>query len=763
MYGKADKIPNKGPSTNDFTNGYKQKLDSLKNYDDTSIKKEISNIKTEQVTQNNNISNLQKENEELKEENKHLKEDLNGLPSGTFSGENIDITDSAEMRCELNIRGNSKQKTSTQGKNRLDLRDATYMVSDVNVIKNGSTLTLNGTMNTSGNLLNTVGDMYSFVYLGKFKIGTYRFSKFIISGKYSKNESIGVGSFACYIRKKDKELLGEILGSASNREGVTITLKEETDLYIQIFCNAGAIFDNYVIGFQLEEGSTTTDLEEFKPNMPSLDYPSEIACCGDNVNLLNISSSNETVIRILDDEATISYDNEIVKVTRKVINHSNAQTGIFYAFNTKEGKEYTVTPIFSSAGVVNVRVFKDNTNTTVLSGNITSGESYTFIAEQGQYWLRFWISNNFVGESILYAKVVEGREATPYSPYGQGCINEVICNKNISNIEKFDVSGGIGLTYPKIIQGLKENTEYTLSFYKSRIIGTTISNTSLHGCRQIHFYHNEKKLSEYTYNSPVSNFSSGNRKFEIKINTPSKCNKIICYFDNSNGDNNVNTMVYDIQLEEGTATDYKEHKSQTYTIPTQQPFRAIENTRDTFIKKNNKWYERHYSSRYVFTGNEEWRKHESIKNNAYYLNPLSNPIKDMMKKPTNNKEALPLYSNRFIYKSTEDIAFSNIEGISISVLGDIYIGTTLSGISSLDELKTYLQQNKTYFDFLLQTPTDIECTEEQNKILDKIENEAKTYKNITHVYSIDKVSSNAEITYKKDLETLFSNALTKEV
>ncbi len=714
MYGKADKIPNKGPSTNDFTNGYKQKLDSLKNYDDTSIKKEISNIKTEQVTQNNNISNLQKENEELKEENKHLKEDLNGLPSGTVSGENIDITDSAEMRfSEFNVRGNSRQESN---------------------LYNGELE--RGSINDEGEVDATN------------RVRTTKYTEIKESTKITINAD-GIEQYALVFYNTNYEL---------------ITISSFVDLGIETEMVANARYIKAILKKSDNSDINVTDIANFViGNTPSPDYPSEVESCGDNVNLLNISSNNETVIRILDDEATISYDNEVVKVTRKVINHSNAQTGIFYAFNTKEGKEYTVTPIFSSAGVVNVRVFKDNTNTTVLSGNITSGESYTFIAEQGQYWLRFWISNNFVGESILYAKVVEGREATPYSPYGQGCINEVICNKNISNIEKFDVSGGIGLTYPKIIQGLRENTEYTLSFYKSRIIGTTISNTSLHGCRQIHFYHNEKKLSEYTYNSPVSNFSSGNRKFEIKINTPSKCNKIICYFDNSNGDNNVNTMVYDIQLEEGIATDYKEHKSQTYTIPTQQPFRALGNTRDTFVKKNNKWYERHYSSRYVFTGNEEWRKHESIKNNAYYLNPLSNPIKDMMKKPTNNKEALPLYSNRFIHKSTEDIAFSNIEGISISVLGDIYIGTTLSGISSLDELKTYLQQNKTYLDFLLQTPTDIECTEEQNKILDKIENEAKTYKNITHVYSIDKVSSNAEITYKKDLETLFSNALTKEV
>ncbi len=712
MYGKADKIPNKGPSTNDFTNGYKQKLDSLKNYDDTSIKKEISNIKTEQVTQNNNISNLQKENEELKEENKHLKEDLNGLPSGTVSGENIDITDSAEMRfSEFNVRGNSRQESN---------------------LYNGELE--RGSINDEGEVDATN------------RVRTTKYTEIKESTKITINAD-GIEQYALVFYNTNYEL---------------ITISSFVDLGIETEMVANARYIKAILKKSDNSDINVTDIANFViGNTPSPDYPSEVESCGDNVNLLNISSNNETVIRILDDEATISYDNEVVKVTRNVINHSNAQTGIFYAFKTEKGKEYTVSPVFSSVGTANVRVYKDNTNTTGLSGNITSGDSYTFIAEQGQYWLRFWISANFVGNSILYAKVVEGRDAKKYSSYGQGCINEVICNRNelcsgweqgAINIDTgIDVGANNAIRTSDFIR-VMPNVEY----YISRTIATLYNTYCFYDINK-NFIGTQNAEGMFTSSLNTKNMQANNYEQVFTIN-----NVQVAYMKIFDVSNNLNTK-YLLQRNTIVDKDYISSEFQTHTIPTQQPFRAIENTRDTFIKKNNKWYERHYSSRYVFTGNEEWRKHESIKNNAYYLNPLSNPIKDMMKKPTNNKEALPLYSNRFIYKSTEDIAFSNIEGISISVLGDIYIGTTLSGISSLDELKTYLQQNKTYFDFLLQTPTDIECTEEQNKILDKIENEAKTYKNITHVYSIDKVSSNAEITYKKDLETLFSNALTKEV
>lgn len=55
IFEKQDKIAGKSLSTNDFTNGYKTKLDNLENYDDTEVKQDITNIKQQQTTQNTNI------------------------------------------------------------------------------------------------------------------------------------------------------------------------------------------------------------------------------------------------------------------------------------------------------------------------------------------------------------------------------------------------------------------------------------------------------------------------------------------------------------------------------------------------------------------------------------------------------------------------------------------------------------------------------------------------------------------------------------
>ena len=44
---KVDKVQGKGLSTNDFTNAYKTKLDSLNNYDDTTVKQDITELQTD--------------------------------------------------------------------------------------------------------------------------------------------------------------------------------------------------------------------------------------------------------------------------------------------------------------------------------------------------------------------------------------------------------------------------------------------------------------------------------------------------------------------------------------------------------------------------------------------------------------------------------------------------------------------------------------------------------------------------------------------
>ena len=86
IFEKQDKIVGKALSTNDFTNQYKNKLDSLKNYDDTEIKNNIEDIQIAQIKQDSNIQYLQTQNTKLKSENERLREDIKSLPKSSTKG-----------------------------------------------------------------------------------------------------------------------------------------------------------------------------------------------------------------------------------------------------------------------------------------------------------------------------------------------------------------------------------------------------------------------------------------------------------------------------------------------------------------------------------------------------------------------------------------------------------------------------------------------------------------------------------------------------
>ena len=67
----------------------------------------------------------------------------------------------------------------------------------------------------------------------------------------------------------------------------------------------------------------------------------------------------------------------------------------------------------------------------------------------------------------------------------------------------------------------------------------------------------------------------------------------------------------------------------------------------------------------------------------------------------------------------------------------------------------YNEGNPVYVWYKLATPTRLACTEKQVQQLDDLLN-TSTYKNVTHIYSTDKVSPIIKIKYRKDIETMFN-------
>ena len=209
---------------------------------------------------------------------------------------------------------------------------------------------------------------------------------------------------------------------------------------------------------------------------------------------------------------------------------------------------------------------------------------------------------------------------------------------------------------------------------------------------------------------------------------------------------------YDIegkfQIEDGSVkTDYESHQEQVYTIPCQQSMRSIGDVKDTFVKVNGVWYERHKIGKYAFNGNEDFFINNNLSNENYktfymYYNSMVNNSK--------------LICNRFIYGNNR----GNGNCIIAPYLKELDISIDASIASNIEELKTFLRNNQTYMLYELITPNDLPCTQTQTTALEAIRR-ARTYKNITYIYSEDEIPAEMDLTYYKDTETIINDLITR--
>lgn len=549
----------------------------------------LMNTLSEQVIDMHQLADTMfTELEQVKEENKQLREDLNGLPKGQASGESIDLNDSAEMRCELKISGNSVQD-------------------------------------------------------------------------------------------------GE----------------------------------------------------------PTSDEPVEVESCGDNINLIDCvsingytKSSGEIVFNASTDYLSVPDIIEVKPNTTYTIDFVGYEDGNFLVPEFDKNKTFIQRLSYST------RTFTTSSNCYYIFPYLYKSSSY-----------------NIIGTKI---KMVKGTRIDGYSTYGQGCINEVICNKNLLDLTKKPYSESASTLNGAIVS--INNGVLTVDATNST--GTT---------------HIKSEWKPYTDNSTIL-IPKGTYYTSLLLNLTGVVSLVSkqvggiftleedCYltqwfFTVSQG----NKMTKALQIEEGqTATEYVEHKSQTYTIPTQQPMRSIGDIRDTFIKKDGKWYERHYINRIIFNGLEDdfTVRNSGDEKTTYSFNYGITNVKNFGKEY--------IVSNMFTYNQTSTNGKEGI-GIPNNLENQIYFQikrSRLSDISSsseaLNSFKNYLKElynsnNPLYIDYVLKTPNDIECTEEQSTILFDIEQNAKTYDKVTHMYSTDNVSPVIDVTYKKDIETLFANTLVEGV
>ena len=678
------------------------------------------------------------------------------------SGESIDIKDSAEARItELSINGNSEQETR-EGKE--------------NICR------ITGIFNTNANCIKaTYNADRSMTFEKIADINAVHFG-FVLNNTTTQNISL----FMKYKVQTSNEVCTLYLrmdnGNFSNGADLDITGKCSEITWTGNSAGKNATAVSFT-STQLNVGDKITVYsiyavlgDTFEPIVPSLDYRSEVKCCGDNVNLFNLdnyynyANVNKCTKQLLSNGVILNFTAGDDAWIGNVYSVGTTITEIHRPACTKVKPNTTYTLKISSAPKCYMSFF-DKDYKAVKNYIQIPSDNYIFTTDSSTYYiyLRLGYQDRTSGQTsydFTDIKCVEGTEVGGYSKHGQGCITEVISNKNLCDFSKQQYSH-IGLTSELNnniwkISGTSTSTDYIFSFGRlslGKLKAGTYNFSWKYNKYNISCGKNSLPLISL-YNKNISQIYMNKR-----INTDDKYSKFTLTEDTeiwlgmwNDGTGNVYDIEIECQLELSEInTEIVSHKEQTYTIPTQQPLRSIGDIRDTFIKINNKWFERRYIERLILNGTEtfdSWTGKAPSGYSVFYSKILTTVI--------NSQRDLKCNALKYMENPWE--SGKNAIGLQ-RTFKELYISIKNTYANTLEDFKTYLttQYNAgtpVYIDYVLQKPQDIECTEEQSKILDELSN-ATTYEKATHIYSADEISPVIDVTYKKNMEILFTNTLAE--
>ena len=340
------------------------------------------------------------------------------FPKGQASGEDITINDSSNLEFDkFKVLGNSYQETSEASENILDLSVIQDETKNDIILKKqtNNTLSLNGTSTeqtifTSRLKKNIINSNNNYV----LQIGK-------ISG------TISTGTILIYLQTDDNKASGTpMLNANSNKGEVSLNITDEYSKIVITISN-GAILDNVIIYLQVVPIGTKEYIQ-FSPTMPSLNYPSEIESCGDNVNLLNYKNIIGDTLAVNDMDYI--YSKQQTQDTRPW-NYEKCDW-----IEKLEKGIYTLSVIFQKQATVlttEIRIFQESNHTQEIKVfNTLRLKDYTEtqfeVTEAGNVGFEFKLY-----EGVCKIKLEKGTVATPYSKYNEGNINFTISNKNLAD------------------------------------------------------------------------------------------------------------------------------------------------------------------------------------------------------------------------------------------------------------------------------------------------------------------------------------------
>lgn len=463
--------------------------------------------------------------------------DITTTTQTSTGGNTLHIIDALESNAlEYHIDGKCEQGTSVQGKN--------YFTG--NKISNGTGLGITYSFDNSIIKLNGTSTASATIMNGFTKItlpaGTYTYYLGLKSGSFTLNGK----DLAIYLRSSDAFItgnaatsgntLGEIKSTGSTKKTFTIT--EDTDLYIRMFVNgAGLVCEDLELYLQIEQGSSYTGFEQFTPNSPSPDYPSEIKTIPSIRNLIN---PNEIISGGYSVGNGNYFSSETSFCTKYKIKIDNTKP-YYLSHNVNNANQYYY-----------VLYYDENENylghiSSLITTKTMNLSTYTSYSQAKYINIRFDAPISYINEIQLE----EGSVAHDFVPYGRWA-KVKITGKNLFDKSLFNTFTS-SLQYINLT--LKPNTTYVMSSNIPQ--GSSGANL---------FFVNNGESASSSIN-PVQN------NYPHKLTTDDTGKVQIAYRNQANSLDNVNPITdYWYQIEENsTKTKYEEYKEKEVLIDLNKP------------------------------------------------------------------------------------------------------------------------------------------------------------------------------------------------
>lgn len=361
---------------------------------------------------------------QLKSETNQSQEKLINDMSKTYTKTNI-IADTVEGTGRINkIYGKCEQETSTESSNVLDIsviEDAT--VNGITLTKkDDGTILLNGMATSEASFISilkrNMNHMMESVY----------YSFFVLNVSDDLGDSITSGEVCLYL--SDDSNTKDIFVNSNGDLGGTETLDdniEYNELGIRI--DSGTVLNN--LKLYIAVAPTGTDIHEpikFVPNMPSPEYPSQIKCVGDDVNLFDANKNTTYSVRSSKESYKINSSNSI---SISGVNCSWTRTNATIS-GLQANTQYTINADVLNTSKHNAGLLIEDDNNIVrsTSANEEFNSKISFITNnEGKITISLF-SNWSAGElteTVVFKNIKLQKESisTTYSPYGYGTVETI--------------------------------------------------------------------------------------------------------------------------------------------------------------------------------------------------------------------------------------------------------------------------------------------------------------------------------------------------